>query len=177
MVGVNGAGKTTFIGKLCTKLHAQGKRVLVGAADTFRAGAIDQLRIWAERTGAEFVGGAAGSDPAATAFNAVDVGVQHGVDVVVIDTAGRLHTSGGLMDELKEDQPCNKKAATGRATRNAAGVGRNYRPERREPGEDVRASCPSHWARHNQAGWDCAWRDRCGGARGAQRSSEVCGCG
>jgi fused signal recognition particle receptor len=102
VIGVNGAGKTTFIGKLCTKLRAEGKRVLVGAADTFRAGAIDQLRIWAERTGADFVGGAAGSDPAATAFNAVDAGVEKGVDVVVIDTAGRLHTSGGLMDELRK---------------------------------------------------------------------------
>lgn len=102
VIGVNGAGKTTFIGKLCTTFRAQGKRVLVGAADTFRAGAIDQLRVWAERTGAEFVGGAAGSDPAATAFNAVEAGMERGVDVVIVDTAGRLHTSGGLMDELKK---------------------------------------------------------------------------
>jgi fused signal recognition particle receptor len=102
VIGVNGAGKTTFIGKLCTLFRNQGQRVLVGAADTFRAGAIDQLRVWAERTGAEFVGGAAGSDPAATAFNAVEAGVERGVDVVIVDTAGRLHTSGGLMDELKK---------------------------------------------------------------------------
>jgi fused signal recognition particle receptor len=102
VIGVNGAGKTTFIGKLCTKLRAERKRVLVGAADTFRAGAIDQLRIWAERTGADFVGGAAGSDPAATAFNAVDAGMERGADVIIIDTAGRLHTSGGLMDELRK---------------------------------------------------------------------------
>ena len=102
VIGVNGAGKTTFIGKLCTKLRNEGQRVLVGAADTFRAGAIDQLRVWAERTGAEFVGGAVGSDPAATAFNAVDAGLAKGVDVVIVDTAGRLHTSAGLMDELKK---------------------------------------------------------------------------
>jgi fused signal recognition particle receptor len=102
VIGVNGAGKTTFIGKLCTRLRNEGKRVLVGAADTFRAGAIDQLRVWAERTGAEFVGGAAGSDPAATAFNAVDAAIQKRVDVVIVDTAGRLHTSGGLMDEMKK---------------------------------------------------------------------------
>lgn len=102
VIGVNGAGKTTFIGKLCTKLRGEGKRVLVGAADTFRAGAIDQLRVWAERTGAEFVGGAAGSDPAATAYNAVEAGVANGLDVVIVDTAGRLHTSAGLMDELKK---------------------------------------------------------------------------
>ena len=102
VIGVNGAGKTTFIGKLCTLLRNERKRVLVGAADTFRAGAIDQLRIWAERTGADFVSGAAGSDPAATAYDAVDMGIARGVDTVVIDTAGRLHTSGGLMDELKK---------------------------------------------------------------------------
>jgi fused signal recognition particle receptor len=102
VVGVNGAGKTTFIGKLATQLRGQGKRVLVGAADTFRAGAIDQLRVWAERSGAAFVGGAAGSDPAATAYDAVEAGLTQQVDVVIVDTAGRLHTSGGLMDELKK---------------------------------------------------------------------------
>jgi fused signal recognition particle receptor len=102
VVGVNGAGKTTFIGKLATLLRSQGKRVLVGAADTFRAGAIDQLRVWAERSGAAFVGGAAGSDPAATAYDAVEAGLTQQIDVVIVDTAGRLHTSGGLMDELKK---------------------------------------------------------------------------
>jgi fused signal recognition particle receptor len=76
--------------------------VLVGAGDTFRAGAIDQLRVWAERSGAEFVGAKAGTDPAAVAFDAVDAGVTRGADVIIIDTAGRLHTSGGLMDELKK---------------------------------------------------------------------------
>lgn len=102
VIGVNGAGKTTFIGKLATLLRAQGKIVVVGAADTFRAGAIDQLRVWADRTGASFVGGAAGSDPASVAFNAVDAGVTQGADTVIVDTAGRLHTSGGLMDELRK---------------------------------------------------------------------------
>jgi fused signal recognition particle receptor len=102
VIGVNGAGKTTFIGKLSARLKKQGKRVLVGAADTFRAGAIDQLRVWAERTGAEFVGAAQGTDAAAVAFNAIDAGLARGVDVVIIDTAGRLHTSGGLMEELKK---------------------------------------------------------------------------
>ena len=102
VIGVNGAGKTTFIGKLVTRLRREGKRVLVGAADTFRAGAIDQLRVWADRTGAEFVGGKPGSDPAAVAFDAVDAGVVRGVDVVLIDTAGRLHTSADLMQELKK---------------------------------------------------------------------------
>ncbi len=102
VLGVNGAGKTTFIGKLSSRLRAQGKAVLVGAADTFRAGAIDQLRTWAARTGAEFVGGQPGSDPAAVAFQAIDAGVTKGMDVVIVDTAGRLHTSASLMEELKK---------------------------------------------------------------------------
>jgi fused signal recognition particle receptor len=102
VIGVNGAGKTTFIGKLAARLRGEGKRVLVGAADTFRAGAIDQLRVWSERTGADFVGGKPGSDPAAVAFDAVDAGITRGVDVVIVDTAGRLHTSSGLMEELRK---------------------------------------------------------------------------
>ncbi len=102
VLGVNGAGKTTFIGKLTHMLRRQGKRVVIGAADTFRAGAIDQLRVWADRAGVDFVGGRPGGDPAAVAFDAIDAAVTRGADVVVIDTAGRLHTSGGLMDELKK---------------------------------------------------------------------------
>jgi len=102
VVGVNGAGKTTFIGKFSDFLKANKMSVLVGAADTFRAGAIDQLRAWAQRTGADFVGGAAGSDPAAVAFDAVDAGINRGKDVVIVDTAGRLHTSDSLMDEMKK---------------------------------------------------------------------------
>lgn len=102
VVGVNGAGKTTFIGKLSALLTRNKMSVLVGAADTFRAGAIDQLRAWAGRTGADFVGGAAGSDPASVAFDAVDAGISRGKDVVLVDTAGRLHTSDSLMDEMKK---------------------------------------------------------------------------
>ncbi len=102
VLGVNGAGKTTFIGKLASRLRSQGKRVLVAAGDTFRAGAIEQLRVWSQRSGADFVGASPGSDPAAVAFNAIDAGVTRGVDVVIIDTAGRLHTSDALMDELRK---------------------------------------------------------------------------
>lgn len=102
VIGVNGAGKTTFIGKLCALMAARGKRALVGAADTFRAGAIDQLRAWAERSGADFVGGKAGTDPASVAFDAIDAGVTRGSDIVIIDTAGRLHTSTDLMEELRK---------------------------------------------------------------------------
>ena len=102
VVGVNGAGKTTFIGKIANTLRAQNKSVLVGAADTFRAGAIDQLRVWADRAGADFVGAAPGTDPASVAYDAVDAGVTRGTDVVIVDTAGRLHTSDGLMEELRK---------------------------------------------------------------------------
>jgi fused signal recognition particle receptor len=102
VVGVNGAGKTTFIGKLAAKLRGEGRRVVVAAGDTFRAGAIDQLRVWAERVGAEFVGAEAGADPAAVAFDAIDAAVARRADVLIVDTAGRLHTSEGLMTELKK---------------------------------------------------------------------------
>lgn len=100
MVGVNGVGKTTSIGKLANLLRRQGKRVLLAAGDTFRAGAIDQLKIWAERAKVDFVGARPGADPAAVAFDAIDAGIARGADVVLIDTAGRLHTQDDLMSEV-----------------------------------------------------------------------------
>ena len=102
VVGVNGAGKTTFIGKLSQRLRQQGLHVVVAAGDTFRAGAIDQLRVWAERTGSEFIGASAGADPASVAYAAIDAAVARRADVLIVDTAGRLHTSAGLMEELKK---------------------------------------------------------------------------
>lgn len=100
VVGVNGTGKTTTVGKLARVLVADGRRVVLGAADTFRAAAADQLQSWASRVGAQVVRGAEGADPASVAFDAVDEGIKEGADVIVIDTAGRLHTKTGLMDEL-----------------------------------------------------------------------------
>ncbi len=102
MVGVNGVGKTTTIGKLAHRLGRQRRRVLLAAGDTFRAGAIDQLRIWADRAGAEFVGARQGADPASVAFDAVDAARSRQCDTVVVDTAGRLHTQGDLMAELSK---------------------------------------------------------------------------
>jgi fused signal recognition particle receptor len=96
VVGVNGTGKTTTIGKLAGKLREHGRDVTLGAADTFRAAAEEQLEIWAGRAGARFIGGERGSDPAAVAYDAVGAGD----DVVIVDTAGRLHTQTNLMDEL-----------------------------------------------------------------------------
>jgi fused signal recognition particle receptor len=100
VVGVNGTGKTTTIGKLAAHLHEHGRSVLVAAADTFRAAAEEQLEIWAERAGADFVGSERGGDPAAVAFDAIAAAQSRSRDVVVVDTAGRLHTQANLMEEL-----------------------------------------------------------------------------
>ena len=100
VVGVNGVGKTTTIGKLASSLKAQGKKVVLGAADTFRAAAVDQLTVWAERAGVDIVKQAMGSDPASVAFDTVKSAVAKDADVVIIDTAGRLHNRIDLMNEL-----------------------------------------------------------------------------
>lgn len=102
IAGVNGVGKTTTVAKLAARLRREGRNVLLGAADTYRAGAIAQLETWAERLGLPCVSGAAGGDPAAVAFDAVQAAVARGADTVLIDTAGRLHTQEGLMEELRK---------------------------------------------------------------------------
>ena len=98
--GVNGNGKTTTIGKLASKYQAQGKKVLMAACDTFRAAAMDQLKVWSERVGCEIVVGAENSDPASVAFKAMEKAREEGVDILLIDTAGRLHNKANLMEEL-----------------------------------------------------------------------------
>ena len=113
VVGVNGVGKTTTIGKLAHRLGGEGRRVLLAAGDTFRAGAIDQLERWAERTRAEFVGARPGADPASVAFDAIDAAVKRGCDVVIVDTAGRLHTQGDLMQELSKVERVVARKAEG----------------------------------------------------------------
>jgi fused signal recognition particle receptor len=100
VVGVNGTGKTTTIGKLAQRLREHGHNVVLAAADTFRAAAEEQLEIWAERSGAEFVGGERGADPASVAYEAIERATRDGRDVVIVDTAGRLHTQSNLMQEL-----------------------------------------------------------------------------
>ncbi len=101
-VGVNGVGKTTTIGKLASKFRDQGYSVMLAAGDTFRAAAIEQLEIWAERAHAQFVKHQSGSDPSAVVFDAIEAAKARGIDVVIIDTAGRLHTKSPLMEELKK---------------------------------------------------------------------------
>lgn len=102
VIGVNGAGKTTTIGKLASKFASEGKKVMIAAGDTFRAAAIEQLEAWAERSGAEFVRHQEGSDPAAVAFDACSAAKARGCDIVLVDTAGRLHNKDYLMDELSK---------------------------------------------------------------------------
>ena len=102
IVGVNGSGKTTTIAKLAQRFIAEGKTILLGAADTFRAAAVDQLQVWGDRLKTEVISGAAESDPGAVAFNAVQAGVARHKDIILIDTAGRLHTRFNLMEELKK---------------------------------------------------------------------------
>ena len=102
VVGVNGVGKTTTIGKLAANLKAQGKKVILGAADTFRAAAADQLQIWAERAGVDLIRHAEGADPAAVVFDTITAGKARGCDVTICDTAGRLHNKKNLMDELSK---------------------------------------------------------------------------
>ena len=113
VVGVNGSGKTTTIAKLAARFNNEGRKILLGAADTFRAAAMDQLQVWGDRLKVEVIVGAPESDPGAVAFTAVQAGVARGVDIVMIDTAGRLHTRFNLMEELKKVNRVVGKALDG----------------------------------------------------------------
>ncbi|MGB7873193.1 MAG: signal recognition particle-docking protein FtsY [Anaerolineales bacterium] len=113
VVGVNGSGKTTTIAKLGKRFSDAGKSILFGAADTFRAAAVDQLQVWGDRLGVDVIAGAPESDPGAVAFNAVQAGTARAIDLVIIDTAGRLHTRANLMEELKKVHRVVGKAQPG----------------------------------------------------------------
>lgn len=113
VVGVNGSGKTTTIAKLSAAFTASGKKILLGAADTFRAAAVDQLQVWGDRLNVEVIAGSPESDPGAVAFSAIQAGIARGVDLVMIDTAGRLHTRFNLMEELKKVYRVVGKALNG----------------------------------------------------------------
>ncbi len=110
VVGINGVGKTTTIGKLAKKFRTKGLKVLLACADTFRAGAISQLKVWAERVGANTLAQQEGADPAAVAYDAIKAGIARGIDVVIVDTAGRLHTKVNLMEEMKKIKRVVSKA-------------------------------------------------------------------
>jgi fused signal recognition particle receptor len=113
VVGVNGSGKTTTIAKLASRFLGEGRKVLLGAADTFRAAAVDQLQVWGDRLKVEVIAGAFESDPGAVAFNSVQAGIARGADIIMIDTAGRLHTRFNLMEELKKVNRVVGKALPG----------------------------------------------------------------
>lgn len=113
IVGVNGVGKTTTIGKLATLFASEGKKTMIAACDTFRAAAIEQISIWAERSNVDIIRSQSGSDPAAVAFDAAKAAVSRGVDILLVDTAGRLHTKSHLMEELKKIRRVIDKAAPG----------------------------------------------------------------
>jgi fused signal recognition particle receptor len=115
IVGVNGVGKTTTIGKLSTQLSSEGKKVMIAACDTFRAAAIEQISIWAERSNVEIIKSQSGSDPASVAFDAATAAAARGVDILLVDTAGRLHTKSNLMEELKKIKRVVEKAVPGAA--------------------------------------------------------------
>ncbi len=117
-VGVNGVGKTTTIGKLANRFRSQGLSVLLAAGDTFRAAGIEQLEIWADRANAQFVKHKSGSDPAAVAFDAIEAARHREIDIVIIDTAGRLHTKSPLMEELKKVKRVIEKAMPGTTQEN-----------------------------------------------------------
>ena len=138
VVGVNGTGKTTTIGKLASKLAEHGHSVVVAAADTFRAAAEEQLEIWAERAGADFVGSERGGDPAAVAYDAIEAAQARGRDVVIVDTAGRLHTQANLMEELAKVRRVIERPPRRRAARDAARRRRDDGPERPAAGEALR---------------------------------------
>jgi fused signal recognition particle receptor len=111
VVGVNGVGKTTTIGKLAAQFHKRGKKVVLGAGDTFRAAAVEQLKLWGERVGVPVIDHGMNTDPASVAYDAVKKGVELGADVVIVDTAGRLHTKVGLMNELSKIKRVMQKVA------------------------------------------------------------------
>ena len=151
-IGVNGVGKTTTIGKLAARMKGEGRRVLMAAADTFRAAAADQLEIWSERSGVELVRQYEGADPAAVVFDALSAAKARSADVVLIDTAGRLHNKQNLMNELNKIQPRRGPGAARLRPGDPAGAGRHHRTERPDPGQAVQGGRGHHRHRPDQAG-------------------------
>ncbi len=173
VVGVNGTGKTTTIGKLAARERAQGRRVVLAAADTFRAAAIDQLRIWAQRTDSEIVAHAPNADPAAVVFDALDAAVARHADILIADTAGRLHTKSNLMDELSKVRRVIDKRIPGRSGRDLLRPRRDHGPERPGPGEGVPRGRRPDRRRPDQAGLDREGRHRVRDREGARRAGPV----
>ncbi len=151
IVGVNGAGKTTSVAKLASNYEKAGKKVMIAAADTFRAAAYEQLQVWAERAGVPLIGQGQGADPASVVFDAVSAAVARNADVVLVDTAGRLHNKSHLMEELAKIMRVAKKENPGSPARGASGARRHNWPERCAAGARVHEICPCNRHCGNQA--------------------------
>ena len=177
VVGVNGTGKTTTIGKLAARERSNGRRVVLAAADTFRAAAIDQLRIWAQRTGSEIVAHAPNADPAAVVFDALDAAVARHADIVIADTAGRLHTKSNLMDELAKVRRVIDKRLPGRRRRDVLRPRRDHRPERPRPGQGVPRGGRADGRGAHEARFDRQGRDRVRDRARARRARALRGGG
>ncbi len=160
VVGVNGTGKTTSIGKLASRYAGEGHRVILAAADTFRAAAIDQLRIWADRAGTEMVAHAPGADPGAVVYDALDAAVARGADLVIADTAGRLHTKSNLMDELSKIRRIIDKRLPGAVPETLVRARCHHRPERPDAGGRLPRGRRPHRDRAHQARLDVQGRHR-----------------
>ena len=174
MVGVNGTGKTTTIGKIAWHLSKElGLSVVLAAGDTYRAAAAEQLAEWAERAGAELVRGEAGADPGAVAFDAIAAARARGADVVIVDTAGRLHTQGNLMEELAKVRRVIAKQIPERPARDADLDRRHHRPERPAPGQGLLRGGRGRRRRPDQARRHRQGRHRPGDRRRARHPGEA----
>ena len=153
IVGVNGSGKTTSIAKLARFYKARGKRVVLAAADTFRAAAIDQIKIWGERTGVEVIAQAPGADPGAVVFDAIRACQEtRKAELLIIDTAGRLHTKYNLMKELEKVHAVCARQVHAAPHETLAGAGRHHGAERHQPGQALQGRRPRHRHHPDQAG-------------------------
>ena len=142
LVGVNGSGKTTTAAKLGKQFALQGKKVLLAAADTYRAAAVEQLQVWAERLDLPIITGQPDADPGAVAYDAVQAALARKMDVLLVDTAGRLHTRYNLMEELKKGPSCGGQSYAGCAARHLAGAGCHYGTECLAAGQGLQGSRP-----------------------------------
>ena len=170
VVGVNGSGKTTTIGKLASRYKAEGRSVLLCAADTFRAAAIEQLEVWGTRTSTDVIRQSAGADPSAVLFDALQAAKARKVDYVIVDTAGRLHTKTNLDGRARKNAPHRGQGDPDRAARGVAGAGCDHRAERSGAGAPLHRIERRHGTGAHQAGWNGQGRHR-GGHRARAESA------
>ncbi len=160
VVGVNGSGKTTTIAKIAARHKAANRKVMLVAGDTFRAAAVEQLQIWGDRIGCEVVRGKAKADPSSVAFEAMDRAVKEDFELVLVDTAGRLHTRIPLMDELKKVHKTLGKKISNSPHETLIVIDSSMGQKRHITGQDLQSSCSGHWRRSDKVGWHLErWSD------------------